>query len=101
MDLLSPDVALTSRPDGSEPSQKTEIEFLVDLLKEHRTNPTKFLKKLKKIGFKEFEHTPFGTDVIAKMEDYGFLLAVHHLKFRKQNTRRVLEEKLIYFKNLK
>jgi len=26
-----------------------------------RTNPTKFLKKLKKIGFKEFEHTPFGT----------------------------------------
>jgi len=52
---------LTSRPDGSEPFQKTELEFLVDLLKEYRTNPTKFLKKLRKIGFKELEHTPFGT----------------------------------------
>ncbi len=44
MDPQIPDIALTSRPDGSEPSQKTELEFLVDLLKEYRTNPTKFLK---------------------------------------------------------
>jgi len=34
------------------------------------------------------------------MDDYGFLLAVHHLKFRKQNARRMLE-RIVLFQELK
>lgn len=96
-----PDIALTSRPDGSEPSQKTELEFLVDLLKEHRTNPTKFLKKLKKIGFKEFEHTPFGTVCNSKDGRLWFFAGSSPAEISQAKYKKGAGEKLIYFKNLK